>query len=149
VNRTARAAGVLATATAADWSLTVVGRDVTRSFSRVELVALGTAEAELPISCVEGWSQMATWKGVRLKDLTDTVGRRPEEDLRLTSLEVKGGYRVTEMGHEYIEDDLTLVALELNGTTLAMDHGYPARMIAPGRPGVLQTKWLSTLEVLS
>jgi len=30
-----------------------------------------------------------------------------------------------------------------------MDHGYPARMIAPGRPGVLQTKWLSKLEVMS
>ncbi|WFR66946.1 molybdopterin-binding protein [Curtobacterium flaccumfaciens] len=63
VNRTARAAGVLATATAADWDLTVVGPDVTRTFTRAELVALGTAEAHLPISCVEGWSQMAAWRG--------------------------------------------------------------------------------------
>ncbi|MBC7403690.1 MAG: molybdopterin-dependent oxidoreductase, partial [Microbacteriaceae bacterium] len=29
-----------------------------------------------------------------------------------------------------------------------IDHGFPARMIAPGRPGVLQTKWLSKLEVI-
>ena len=42
----------------------------------------------------------------------------------------------------------TLVALELNGEPLDIDHGYPARMIAPGRPGVLQTKWLSTIEVI-
>ena len=52
------------------------------------------------------------------------------------------------MGHEFAQDDLTLVALEVNGKPLDLDHGFPARMIAPGRPGVLQTKWLSKLEVI-
>jgi DMSO/TMAO reductase YedYZ molybdopterin-dependent catalytic subunit len=85
---------------------------------------------------------------VRLRDLMDGVGAHPDEDLRLTSLEKAGGYRVTEMGHEFVQDDFTLVALELNGEALDIDHGFPARMIAPGRPGVLQTKWLSTLEVI-
>jgi DMSO/TMAO reductase YedYZ molybdopterin-dependent catalytic subunit len=37
------------------------------------------------------------------------------------------------------------VALELIGQTLDLDHGYPPRIIAPG---VLQTKWLHTMEVL-
>ena len=149
INRTARAAQVTDAMVGPAWILTVQRGDAISTFTRDQLLALPQREVQLPIACVEGWSQLASWKGVRLKDLTDTVGRRPGEDLRLTSLEVKGGYRVTEMGHEYIDDDLTLVALELNGETLAMDHGYPARMIAPGRPGVLQTKWLSTLEVLS
>ncbi|MBK4347189.1 molybdopterin-dependent oxidoreductase [Lacisediminihabitans sp. G11-30] len=149
INRTARAAQVTDAMVGADWILTVKRGDAISTFTREQLLAMPQREVQLPISCVEGWSQMATWRGVRLKDLTDTVGRNPREDLRLTSLEVKGGYRVTEMGHEYIEDDLTLVALQLNGETLAMDHGYPARVIAPGRPGVLQTKWLSKLEVLS
>ncbi len=35
----------------------------------------------------------------------------------------------------------------LDGETLALDHGYPCRLIAPDRPGVYQTKWLGTLEV--
>nr|BFF14853.1 hypothetical protein GCM10025699_61560 [Microbacterium flavescens] len=52
------------------------------------------------------------------------------------------------MGSEYATDPLTLVALELNGERLSIDHGYPARVIAPGRPGVLQTKWLTTIEVI-
>jgi len=149
INRTARAAQVTDAMVGPAWMLTVQRGDAVSTFTREQLLALPQHEVQLPIACVEGWSQLASWKGVRLKDLTDTVGRRSGEDLRLTSLEVKGGYRVTEMGHEYIEDDLTLVALELNGATLAMDHGYPARMIAPGRPGVLQTKWLSKLEVMS
>ena len=42
----------------------------------------------------------------------------------------------------------SLVALTLNGETLDLDHGFPARVIAPGRPGVLQTKWLSSIEVM-
>lgn len=148
VNRTARAAGVLATATAADWTLTVVGPDVTRTFSRAELVALGTATADLPISCVEGWSQMASWRGVRMRDLLASVQAEPASPLRITSLEKSGGYRVTEMGPEYAADPTTLLALEVNGSTLDLDHGFPARVIAPGRPGVLQTKWIGKIEVI-
>jgi DMSO/TMAO reductase YedYZ molybdopterin-dependent catalytic subunit len=28
-----------------------------------------------------------------------------------------------------------------------VDHGYPVRLIAPDRAGVLQTKWLTRIEV--
>ncbi|WP_286216957.1 molybdopterin-dependent oxidoreductase [Paraoerskovia sediminicola] len=30
-----------------------------------------------------------------------------------------------------------------------MDHGFPARIIAPNRPGVLQTKWVTRMAVVS
>jgi DMSO/TMAO reductase YedYZ molybdopterin-dependent catalytic subunit len=46
-------------------------------------------------------------------------------------------------------DPLTLIALRLNGEPLHPDHGYPARLIAPNRPGVLQTKWVGRLTVRS
>ncbi|MFI1769566.1 molybdopterin-dependent oxidoreductase, partial [Streptomyces sp. NPDC020800] len=36
-----------------------------------------------------------------------------------------------------------------NGEELSPDHGYPVRLMAPNRPGVLQTKWVGRLEVLS
>jgi DMSO/TMAO reductase YedYZ molybdopterin-dependent catalytic subunit len=52
------------------------------------------------------------------------------------------------MAAEFVQDPTTLVALELNGETLDLDHGFPARIIAPGRPGVLQTKWLKSIEVV-
>ncbi|MBO0517828.1 molybdopterin-dependent oxidoreductase, partial [Streptomyces beijiangensis] len=68
--------------------------------------------------------------------------------LRVVSLEHRGAYRVMEMGREYARDPLTLLALRLNGAVLTPDHGFPARIIAPNRPGVLQTKWVTRLEVL-
>ncbi len=148
INRTAKAAQVTDAETSAGWTLSVSRGAVVRTYSRAELEAMTQHSVELPISCVEGWSQLASWRGVRLRDLAEAVGAHPDEDLRLTSLEKQGSYRVTEMGHEFVQDDLTLVALELNGAPLDIDHGFPARMIAPGRPGVLQTKWLAKLEVI-
>jgi DMSO/TMAO reductase YedYZ molybdopterin-dependent catalytic subunit len=47
----------------------------------------------------------------------------------------------------FADDRRTLVALELGGQPLSIDHGFPCRLIAPDRPGVLQTKWLTSLEV--
>ena len=148
INRTAAAAKVLESAMDPSWQLTVVHGERRLSLTADDLTAMTQRAASLPISCVEGWSQTGHWRGVRLADLVALVGAPAGAGLRITSLEERGGYRVTEMGGEYVADPLTLVALELNGERLTIDHGYPARIIAPGRPGVLQTKWLSTLEVL-
>ena len=148
VNRTARAAGVLESAVAPDWALTVVNGDASRSFTLAELAALPQHDVDLPIACVEGWSQTASWRGPRLRDLLDSVGADDGVSIRATSLEQKGGFRLMDMGPEFVRDDLTLVALEVNGQALDIDHGFPARMIAPARPGVRQTKWLSTIEVI-
>ncbi|MFI0975670.1 molybdopterin-dependent oxidoreductase [Streptomyces sp. NPDC021093] len=147
VNRTAAAAGVLpAVRAVADWRLEVAGPRPFR-LSLDELRALPQTEVELPIACVEGWSKNARWTGVRIKDLLERAGAPPGARLRVESLERQGAYRVMDMGSEYAHDPLTLLALALNGQVLSADHGYPARIIAPNRPGVLQTKWVARLEV--
>jgi len=45
-------------------------------------------------------------------------------------------------------DDDTLVALEMNGGPLRLEHGYPARAIVPGWIGSASVKWLSEIKVL-
>jgi len=149
VNRTAAQAGVKTSARDPGWTLRVRGAERTRSYTRDELAAMTPAEAVLPIACVEGWSTSARWRGVRLSDLLDAAGVARGSRIRLESLQQHGPYRATTMPPEYAWDPLTLVALEVNGETLDLDHGYPARIIAPGRPGVLQTKWLASIEELS
>ncbi|TFB81450.1 molybdopterin-binding protein [Cryobacterium flavum] len=148
VNRTSEQAKVADAAMAPAWSLTLAVSGTERSFTRDELLALPQTSVQLPIACVEGWSQMASWRGVRLRDLADLMNADPDTSFRLISLEERGSFSKTQMGREYVRDPLTLVALELNGETLDLEHGYPARMIAPGRPGVLQTKWLSRIEAI-
>ncbi len=56
---------------------------------------------------------------------------------------------MSELPSQFTQDDLTLLALKINGETLNIDHGYPCRIIAPARPGVLQTKWVSRMSVLA
>ncbi len=148
VNRTAGDAKVAGLAMSPKWALVVKSADSTRSFTLDELRAMPQHTQELPIACVEGWSQLAQWRGVRVQDLVAAVGAPAGSRLRFTSLEPEGAYRTMTMPAEYTQDEKTLVALELNGSVLHLDHGYPARIIAPGRPGVLQTKWLQSMEIL-
>ena len=118
------------------------------SFSVAELAALPQTTRRLPIACVEGWSVGADWTGVVLADLIATVGGAPDSDVRMISLEPPGPYSRTVLPARHARDSATLIALRLNGEPLDLDHGYPCRLIAPSRPGVLQTKWLSRIEVV-
>ncbi|WP_275290744.1 molybdopterin-dependent oxidoreductase [Amycolatopsis sp. La24] len=147
VNRTAVAAQVTRAAQDPGWRLSVVTPAGTRQFTLAELRALPQTTVDLPIACVEGWSQMATWRGVSFPDLSRASGGSPGVDVRVSSLEKTGLYGVSVLPGEHTADPLTLLALELNGEVLNLDHGYPCRVIAPSRPGVLQTKWVEKLEV--
>ena len=149
VNRTAKAAGVLETATAPEWTLTIINGSTREVYTPARLAALPQYDVELPIACVEGWSQTASWQGPRLSDLLDSVGAGADAHVRITSLQTRGNFGVSEMQPEFVRDPLTLVALRLYGEVLDIDHGYPARIIAPARPGVLQTKWLEKIEVIA
>ncbi len=145
VNRTAAEAKVQRVALDPAWRLTVTGPDRSVVLSLDDLRGMMQTDAGLPISCVEGWSTQAQWRGVPVSDLADLVGGRDREWLVRSF--ATGSYSSTILQREFAEDSLTLIALELNGAVLHVDHGYPARLISPARPGVLQTKWLKSLEV--
>ncbi|WP_375399234.1 molybdopterin-dependent oxidoreductase [uncultured Amnibacterium sp.] len=144
VNKTARSAGVIDAARSPDWRLSVRGPSGTLRFTLDELRGMPQTSVTLPISCVEGWSTNADWRGVRFSHLASLVGGSGREFV-VRSIQ-KGAYSVSMLQPAFVRDPLTLVALELNGQILDIDHGYPARLIAPARPGVLQTKWLRSLE---
>jgi DMSO/TMAO reductase YedYZ molybdopterin-dependent catalytic subunit len=149
VNRTARAAGVVAIARADDYRLTVRGKVTTTVVLTLDEVrALPQHRAVLPIACVEGWSSTQTWEGVRVRDLLERAGAATDADVRVESLQQHRSYRSSILDADQARDDDTLLALRVNGEELALDHGFPMRLIAPNRPGVNQTKWVSELVVL-
>lgn len=147
INRTAAEAGVLHTAIDPGWALEVDGPRPYR-LTLEQLRTLPQHGSRLPISCVEGWSVDADWEGVRLRDLLARAGIPAGAAIRVISLERDGAYAQSTMPHEYASDPTTLLALRLHGRPLSIDHGYPARVIAPARPGVLQTKWVRRLEMV-
>ena len=141
VNRSAAAAGVTVTP---DWRLHVVDGEDEREFRLEDLQALPQHTAQLPIACVEGWNAWATWEGVRLAELIGGADG-------VTALTVRspdpGGYGGSVVTPATLNHPDALLALKLNGETLSLDHGYPARLIAPNRPGAMQTKWVTRIEV--
>jgi hypothetical protein len=148
VNRTAAAAGVERAARDSAFRLEIATPTGVSAYSLDELNRMPQTTAELPIACVEGWSQSATWAGVRVADLLRAAGSRPGVAIRVNSLERDGLYSSSVLPGEHTKDPDTLLALRLNGDVLDLDHGYPCRIMAPSRPGVLQTKWVRRLEVL-
>lgn len=145
VNRTAEQAKIIDQL--ADWRLRLVGPGGERIIDRDQLAELPQVEVTLPIACVEGWSVSATWSGVRVRDLIGLVSNGGS-DVRVTSMERGSAYGVTRLPAAFADHPDTLLATMINGEPLHPDHGYPARIIAPNRPGELQTKWVERLEVL-
>ena len=148
VNRSAVAAGVVTSATDAGFRLVVDGAVRTPlSLSLDDLRALPQREATLPIACVEGWSASRTWRGVPVRDLLERAHARPNASVVVHSLQTRLAYRSSELDDAQAHDPDTLLALEVDGERLHLDHGYPVRLIGPNRPGVLQTKWVARLVV--
>ncbi|MFB7044880.1 molybdopterin-dependent oxidoreductase [Streptomyces microflavus] len=147
VNKTAAAVRIAPADTGERWRLTVRGPAGELRFSRAELLAMEQHSAALPIACVEGWSTSdQLWRGVRLSDLAALAGYPDSPpDVFVESLQRSGSFRKAALRDNQVRDGRSLLALEVNGAPLSPDHGYPARIIVPAAPGVLNTKWVETL----
>ena len=144
VNKTAHSAGVLTLARDPEWRLEVVGR---RPFvlTLADLEAMDTVDRRFPISCVEGWSVGADWRGIPVLDLVRRAGGDSSSRVDVYSLQPRGPYAHSTLDGPQVS--AALLATHINGERLDIDHGYPLRLISPNRPGVLQTKWLRRMVV--
>ncbi len=146
VNRTAWAAGITPQATGDRWRLTLTGGPAPMTFDRAALIALPQHTARLPIACVEGWSTTETWTGVPLRDLARLAGVPNPASAFVRSVERRGGFnRATLQANQVAHPD-SLLALRVNDADLSPDHGFPARIIVPGLPGVHNTKWVTSID---
>lgn len=149
INRTAEAAGISPTATGERWQLTLSGGTEDVELDRAALLALPQHTAVLPIACVEGWSTTQTWTGVRLRNLADLAGVRSLDGADVSSLEEAGAFNTSALNAGQVSHDDALLALRVNDTDLSLDHGFPARIIVPAMPGVLNTKWVTAISFRS
>jgi DMSO/TMAO reductase YedYZ molybdopterin-dependent catalytic subunit len=146
VNRTFAAVGIPREKVGPDWRLLLHVPDERRAtISRDELLAMEQVTADLPIACVEGWSTTQRWTGVRLADLARLAGVDAPAGVEARSIQRGGSLRTVTLNAAQVADPLAMLALRVNGTDLSLDHGYPARIIAPALPGVHCTKWVGKL----
>ena len=148
VNKSAAGARVLDLLDADTYRLSIEG-NVRHPLSLTldDLRAMPAREATLPIACVEGWSASARWRGVPVRDVLALAGAPDHAQATVESLQPRGLYKTSQLNRHQAADADTLLALEINGEALHVDHGWPVRLIGPNRPGVLQTKWVTRIVV--
>jgi len=149
VNRTAAAAAITDADVGAGWALTLIGPSGSQLLDRTQLQAMTMHTATLPIACVEGWSTTQVWTGVRLRDLAREVGALGLESAIVSSVERRGSFNSAPLQRNQVLDRDSLLALQVNGVDLSIDHGFPARVIVPALPGVHNTKWVASIEFVA
>jgi DMSO/TMAO reductase YedYZ molybdopterin-dependent catalytic subunit len=114
--------------------------------SMTELKSMPLASMVIRHICVEGWSAIVQWGGVRLYDLARLV--QPKAGAR---------YVYFESGDKYYESwDIasalhpqTLLAYQKNGESISVDNGAPLRLASPIKLGYKQSKWVTRITFMN
>ena len=108
-----------------------------------DILKLPRHELVTEFKCVEGWSQIAQWSGVRMADFIDAYPPVLKPDGTLP----RYVYMETPSGDYYVGYDLhvclhpqTLLVTEMAGEPLTQLHGAPLRLHTPAKYGYKQIK---------
>jgi DMSO/TMAO reductase YedYZ molybdopterin-dependent catalytic subunit len=139
----------------ADFQLKVDGLvDKPGTFSMAQLRDLPSRTQITRHDCVEGWSAIGKWKGVKLSAVLDAVG--PKSDARFVvfhcadPMEANGKspyYESIDMDDAYHAQ--TILAYELNDKTLPVQNGAPIRLRVERQLGYKHAKYIMRIELVS
>lgn len=125
-----------------NWTLQVTGhveRELTLAYN--EIAALDT-QMTATLDCTGGWHSTQRWTGIPLRQVLDQAGLKPEA-ASATVRSVTGYTRRFSID----ESEELLLATTVGDETLSHRHGFPLRLVAPGRRGYQWVKWVVALEV--
>src|SRR5215472_7996055 len=133
-----------------DYSLRIDGlvdKPVTLSYE--QLKAMPKQEQITQHYCIQGWSGVAKWGGVPMRDICDLV--QPSPDARFAVFYSFGegpesGRYYDAHKIEHMRHDLTILAYEMNGAPLNELHGAPLRLRNELELGFKQVKWIEAIE---
>ncbi len=150
-----RYAGLLAKGFA-DWRLKIDGLVANpQEFSLAQLQAMPARTQVTRHDCVEGWSCIGQWKGVRLSHLLNLARLKPAAKFVVFHcLDQMDESDDTSIYYESIDlDDAfheqTILAWELNGKPLPVANGAPLRARIERQLGYKQPKYVERIELVA
>jgi DMSO/TMAO reductase YedYZ molybdopterin-dependent catalytic subunit len=97
------------------------------------------------IHCVTRWSRFDTqFRGVHWRDVAELV--RPKPSARYVVAHAEQGFTAN-VPLSFLEHDDALLATEADGEPLTPDHGWPLRLVIPGKYFWKSAKWLRGIEL--
>jgi len=117
----------------------------TISVSLQDILMMPKTEVIFDFKCVEGWSQVTHWGGVRFSDFAKKYNLDTQTNMQYVGL-------VTPDKQYYVGIDMpsmmhpqTLLCYEMNGKFLPLDQGFPLRLIIPVKYGIKHLKRIGTI----
>ncbi|MGG9971622.1 molybdopterin-dependent oxidoreductase [Ferruginibacter sp. SUN002] len=131
----------------ATWKLQVVRKPGDTLFiSLDEIKALPKTEVIFDFKCIEGWSQVTFWAGVKFSDFIKKYNLDQQAQMKYTGLITPDkGYYVG-IDNKSMLQSQTILCYELNGNPLPMNQGAPLRLIIPVKYGVKHLKRIGTIS---
>jgi DMSO/TMAO reductase YedYZ molybdopterin-dependent catalytic subunit len=138
----------------ADWRLGVGGLVARpRDFSLAELRDLPARTQITRHDCVEGWSRIGKWKGVRLAALLDLVGPQPEAGYVMfycaDAMNLSGDKYYESIDLDSAYHPQTILAYEMNDRALPIAHGAPLRLRDERQLGYKMAKYIMRIELVA
>ena len=120
-----------------------------RDFSMADLMAMAKQEQITTHFCIQGWSGVAEWGGVPMRDILDLVKPTPEARYAVFYSLADGAdggryYDVHKIENMY--HHLTILAYEMNGAPVSILHGAPLRLRCENELGFKMVKWIAAIE---
>jgi DMSO/TMAO reductase YedYZ molybdopterin-dependent catalytic subunit len=130
----------------ATWDFAVWGEvDNPIRLSWEELDRLPKTKVTQDIHCVTRWSRFdAAFEGVHWRELKELVGQRASA--RYVVAHAEQGF-TSNIPIASLEDPQALLATHADGEPLPLEHGWPLRLVIPGKYFWKSAKWLRGLEL--
>ena len=112
------------------------------SFNDIAIVSQELETVRATLDCTGGWHTTQDWTGIPLKEILERAGIKPEA-ASITVRSVTGYYRRFSLD----EAERYLLATRVGTESLSHGHGFPIRLVAPGKRGFEWVKWVDSIEV--
>lgn len=131
---------------AGKWKLQIVKQPGDTLFlSLDEIKALPKTDVVFDFKCIEGWSQVTHWAGVKFTDFIKKYHLDEQRARQYAGLCTPDKEYYVGIDMKSMLQPQTILCYEMNGKPLPMNQGYPLRLIIPVKYGIKHLKRIGTI----